>query len=218
MIYFFLVTFIITLFVCVKGDSDRTNARNSNPVYFMPSEEEQHEGTWLQWPHNHGWDHRHIQRYEESWIQMTSALHIGERVHIIVYNGRQMRHVRNLLRNRGLDMSQIDFWDYPTDDVWVRDNGPIFVYDQNDNLVVENWKFNGWGKKANFYLDDYIPIDISRDLGLPCVDIAMTHEGGSVEFDGKGTLMAKKSSIINPIAIQDGLNVTQKNISRSTWA
>ena len=64
-------------------------------VYFMPSEEELHEGTWLQWPHNCGWDNRHIKRYEESWIQMAQALHSSERVHIIVYNRRQLRRVRN---------------------------------------------------------------------------------------------------------------------------
>ena len=90
---------------------------------FMDSEEELHEGTWLQWPHNCGWDCSHIQRYEESWIQMTEALHNkGERVHIIVNNQCQIRRVRNLFRNRGLDISQIDFWDYPIDDAWVRGN------------------------------------------------------------------------------------------------
>jgi agmatine deiminase len=129
---------------------------------------------------------------------MTDALHTGERVHIIVYNQRQTRRVRKLLRNRGLDMSQIDFWDYPTDDVWIRDNGPIFAYDEDDNLVVEDWKFNGWGNKADFYFDDYIPIDVTRDLGLPRVNVNMVNEGGSVEIDGRGTLMAKRSSIINP--------------------
>lgn len=128
---------------------------------------------------------------------MTEALHTGERVHIIVYNWRQMRQVRRLLRERELDMSQIDFWDYPTDDVWIRDNGPIFVYDENDELVVENWKFNGWGNKADWWYDDYIPIDVARDLNLNRVDVDMTNEGGSVEVDGKGTLMAKRSSILN---------------------
>lgn len=164
----------------------------------MPSEEDPHEGTWLQWPHNNGWDQYHIQRYEESWIQMTEALHVGERVHIIVYDQGELKRIRNQLRHRGLEMSQIDFWDYPMDDVWVRDNGPIFVYDSNDNLVVQDWKFNGWGGKTDFSNDDHIPVDVARDLGLPRLDLLLTNEGGSVEIDGKGTLMAKKSSIINP--------------------
>ena len=166
--------------------------------YYMPAEDEPHEGTWLQWPHNYGWDRRHVQRYEQTWIDMTEALHEGERVHIIVYNRRELRRVRNLLSGLGLNMNMIDFWDYPTDDVWVRDNGPIFAYDSSDNLVVEDWIFNGWGNKADWWYDDYIPIDVARDSYLPRVDVDMVNEGGSIEVDGQGTLMAKKSSILNP--------------------
>ena len=36
-------------------------------------------------------------------------------------------------------MTQNYFNVYPTDDIWVRDNGPIFVYDDNDKLVVGNF-------------------------------------------------------------------------------
>jgi agmatine deiminase len=178
------------------GDEEQVN---DEQVFLMPSEEELHEGTWLQWPHNCGWDNRHIQRYEESWIQMVHALHSSERVHIIVYNQRQLRRVRTRLQNRGyIDMSKIDFWICPTDDVWIRDNGPIFVRDMNGNIVVENWAFNGWGGKANFYYDNQIPAHAAKGLGLPLVNIPMINEGGSFEVDGNGTLMAKKSSIINP--------------------
>jgi agmatine deiminase len=180
------------------SDKPKRRALSGGQSLVMPSEEEPHEGTWLQWPHNYGWDRRHIERYEPIWVEMTKALHHGERVHIIVYNRRQLRRVKALLRDNGLDMTQIDFWDYPTDDVWIRDNGPIFVYDGKGNLVVENWIFNGWGGKSDWWYDDYIPIDVSRDLNLPRVDVDMVNEGGSVEVDGRGTLMAKKSSILNP--------------------
>ena len=130
---------------------------------------------------------------------MAQALHSSERVHIIVYNQRHLRRVRTCLRNRdNIDMTKIDFWICPTDDVWIRDNGPIFVRDTDGNLVVENWAFNGWGGKADFYYDNQIPTYVAKGLGLPLVNIPMINEGGSFEVDGNGTLMAKKSSIINP--------------------
>jgi agmatine deiminase len=174
--------------------------RNDQQIYIMPSEDELHEGTWLQWPHNNGWDRHHVQRYEESWIQMAQALHKGERVHVIVYNARHMRRVRCLLRHRGLDMSKLDFWIQPTDDVWIRDNGPIFVRDEENggNLLIENYGFNGWGGKADYWKDNMVPIRVAQGLELPRLDIPMVNEGGSFEVDGKGTLMAKKSSILNP--------------------
>lgn len=113
-------------------------------VYTWPAEDGPHEGTWLQWPHNYGWDPKHVQRYEESWIQTAKALHSGERVHIIVYDDVEMTRVSNLLASRGFDMTKVDLYSYPTDDVWIRDSGPIFVFNKQGEMLVEDWKFNGW--------------------------------------------------------------------------
>lgn len=181
----------------------------------MPPEEYPHEGTWLQWPHNSGWDDRHVERYESSWVAMTKALHVAEKVHLIVYNQAEHRRVQKLLEDTdGIDMElgSIDFYEFPTDDVWVRDNGPIFVFgpihsvDLNNNnildyephnLHISNWLFNAWGNKSECFYDNYIPLKVGHALHLPVLDIPMVHEGGSVEVDGRGTLMAKKSSILN---------------------
>jgi len=95
-------------------------------------------------------------------------------------------------------MSQIDFHIWRTNDVWVRDNGPIFAYDASGRLVVQDWEFNGWGGKTEYHFDNVIPQRVGAALNLPIVHVAMVNEGGSVELDGHGTLMAKKSSILNP--------------------
>ena len=181
-----LVLSYCSTFNCVRAD------------FTYPAEDGPHEATWLQWPHDYGWDPDHVERYEESWVQLAEALHTGERVQIIVYDdGVQLKRVRNLLRKRGLNMNNIDLYEYPTDDVWIRDNGPMFVYNDNDELVVEDWQFNGWGEKADYWFDDYIPRDVSYELDLPLQRVRMVNEGGSIEVDGRGTLMAKRSSILN---------------------
>ena len=113
-------------------------------IHFWPAEDELHEATWLQWPHNYGWDNRHVQRYESSWIDLVKALHTGERIRIIAYNRREKRRIRNVLKNNGINMGQIDIYEYPTDDVWVRDNGPIFVTNDRGGIAVQDWGFNGW--------------------------------------------------------------------------
>jgi agmatine deiminase len=163
----------------------------------MPAEDLAHEGTWLQWPHNYGWDSQHKQRYEAIWIAMAKALHTGEKVHIIVYNETEKVDVTNTLTNEGLDMNQIDFLVAKTDDVWVRDNGPIFVKDANNDLKILNWKFNGWGQKSEYLNDNQIPTKVSENINIDKVDINMVLEGGAVEIDGNGTLLAKRSCIIN---------------------
>ncbi len=165
-------------------------------TFYMPAEEAAHEGTWLQWPHNYTY-RRHSQRHDETFIAMAKALHTGEKVHIIVYNEEEENRVEALLIAADLDMSQIDFFQWKTDDYWVRDNGPIFVYNEQNELVVENWGFNGWGDKAPFSHCNQIPTKVAQKLEIKAVNVPMINEGGSVEIDGNGTLLAKRSSILN---------------------
>ncbi len=166
-------------------------------AYTMPCEEAEHEGTWLQWPHKYTYGQQQPNRYDQIWIDMTKALHTGEMVHIIAYDEREKNRITQLLNDAGVDMSKIDFLIERTEDVWVRDNGPIFVYDQNDNLKITNWEFNGWGEKHDYHYDNQIPSHVSNAIGVSKIDVNMVLEGGSIEVDGKGTLMATRSSILN---------------------
>jgi agmatine deiminase len=165
-------------------------------TYIMPAEEAKHEGTWLQWPHNYLYGPWYRDDVEPSWVAMTAALQAGEKVHIIAYDSTELNHIKSVLNQASVPMGNIDFFIYKTDDVWVRDNGPIFVYDNNNNLVVLDWGFNGWGNDTPFSLCDSIPFQVSRDLSLPRVDLsAMVLEGGAIEHDGNGTMMATRSSV-----------------------
>lgn len=53
------------------------------------------------------------------------------------------------------------------------------------------------GNKADFWFDDFIPKDVAWELYDNEVNVPMVNEGGSIEVDGSGTLMAKRSSILN---------------------
>ncbi|WP_087138213.1 agmatine deiminase family protein [Elizabethkingia meningoseptica] len=168
-------------------------------TYLFPEESALHEGTWLQWPHHyqHGITYRN--RVEQTWIDMTKALKTNEKVHIIAYNESEKQRIIQVLKKAGISLQNIDFKIYPTDDVWVRDNGPLFVKDHNNNILIEDWGFNGWGEKFDFENCDAIPSSIGRDLGIKVVDLneEMVNEGGAVETDGKGVLMACRSSVIS---------------------
>jgi len=168
-------------------------------LYTMPEEIAQHEGTWLQWPHNHTYPPYYQDDLEPTWIEMTRELVAGENVHIIAYDSIEHDHIVQVLTNAGVPLTNVDFYIHPNDDCWVRDNGPIFVFDNNGDMVILDWGFNGWGNAAPYALCDVIPQLVSSDIGVPSVDLsAMVLEGGSFEIDGNGTLMATKSSIINP--------------------
>lgn len=176
-------------------------------LYTMPEESEPHEGTWLQWPHQYQYGTAYRNSLDPTWVAMTKALVTSEKVHIVAYNQTEKDRIITLLNNANVALTNIDFNIYQTDDVWVRDNGPIYVKDKEGNLVIQDWGFNGWGQKKDkqsglsigFSNCNAIPSKIAAEQGKTLIDInsIMINEGGSVEIDGEGTLMACKSSILN---------------------
>ncbi|WP_166925295.1 agmatine deiminase family protein [Flavobacterium poyangense] len=171
----------------------------SQIMYKMPDESEPHEGTWLQWPHQyqHGMTYRND--LDETWVAMTNALQETEKVHIVAYDATEKNRITNLLNKAGVSLVNVDFKIHRTDDVWVRDNGPIYVRDAKGNLLIEDWGFNGWGGKYDSANCDAIPSAIGAATGVTVLNLnsIMTNEGGSVELDGHGVLMATKSAILS---------------------
>jgi agmatine deiminase len=165
--------------------------------FYMPAEWEPHEGTWLQWPHAGPFPDEEI-RLESLWLMMTDALQKEEKVHIIAHNEQQADHIHHLTSYHGWHESQIDIHIFPTDDVWVRDNGPIFLVNERGNLAVTAWNFNGWGKRYAYHKDKMVPESVAKALSLPLFTAPITLEGGGLEVNGKGSLIATRSSIINP--------------------
>ncbi len=168
-------------------------------LYSMAEESDIHEGTWLQWPHQYQYGYAYRNSLDATWIEMTRQLASSEKVHIIAYDKKEKSRITGMLNAANVDITNIDFSEFKTDDVWVRDNGPIYVHDQAGNLKILDFGFNGWGKKAASRKCDDIPSQIGELQKIEVVNLNSTlvNEGGSFEIDGNGTLMACKSSILN---------------------
>lgn len=170
----------------------------SKMTYTMPAEDLPHEGTWLTWPHRYTYGIEYQQEVEHIWVQMVDTLHIGERVHIVAYDKTEQARIKKLLADSAVDLTQIDFVLAKSDDVWARDTGPMFVFDENGGLVIANFAFDGWGEKVPYENDDQIPAAVAEQKNFPTVAIpGFVLEGGAVELDGNGTLMAAKSSVVS---------------------
>lgn len=199
------ISIIILLLAC--QEIEELNPATTQILYVMPEESDPHEGTWLQWPHQYQYGIAYRNSLDPTWVAMSKELVSSEKVHIIAYNLTEKDRIISLLNAAGVSLTNIDFRLYKTDDVWVRDNGPIFVKDTLGNMVIEDWGFNGWGEKIDElsgYPIEYdncnnIPAQIASNISLPLINIndVMIIEGGSVEIDGHGTMMACKSSILN---------------------
>lgn len=167
-------------------------------TYTMPTEDSLHEGTWLTWPHKYTYGVEYQNEIEDIWVQMTTELHANERVHIVAYNQKEQARIEKLLVDTGIDMKKIDFVIAKSDDVWIRDTGPMFVFDERRKAVIADFAFDGWGEKVKHKNDDNLPIATGKQKNIPVIDISdFVLEGGAVELDGSGTLMAAKSSVIS---------------------
>lgn len=166
---------------------------------YMPDETARHEATWLQWPHAYTYGTSYRDRIEPTWVAMTKALVTSEKVRIVAYSTAEQTRIRSKLQAAGVPLTNVSFLIRQTDDVWVRDNGPIFVHGNDNRLKITDWGFNGWGYDAPYRKDDPVPVAAATALGMPRVDLNdIVLEGGSIEVDGRGVLMATRSSILEP--------------------
>jgi agmatine deiminase len=177
----------------------------------MPAEWEPHEGTWLQWPHDGPFPDEQI-RLESLWLMMTEALQENETVHIIAIDDRHREHIQHLANYYSWDETSIDIHVIPTDDVWARDNGPIFLVNESGELAITAWNFNGWGERYPHQKDRLVPEKVAQALSVPLFTAPITLEGGGLEVNGKGTLIATRSSIINPNR-NPGISQTQIEVA-----
>lgn len=198
----FTIAILSPLLLSCQEESELTTSEepiSTEILYTMPDESELHEGTWLQWPHQYQYGIDYRNELDDTWIAMTKSLIESEKVHIIAYDANEKSRILFLLEKAGVSVANIDFTIQKTDDVWVRDNGPIYVRNKNKELVIQDWGFNGWGKKTDYNNCNIIPNRIAKDQQLQMIDLnsVMINEGGAVEIDGQGTLMATKSAILN---------------------
>lgn len=107
--------------------------------------------------------------------------------------------VRSLLLQRGARAEQLRFCIAPSNDTWARDYGPLSTL-VDTQPVLNDFLFNGWGGRFEAELD----CALSRHLGeqgvfsgMPMQSHDLILEGGAVETDGCGSLLATRSSIVS---------------------
>ncbi len=91
----------------------------------------------------------------------------------------------------------VDIVQLVNDDLWMRDMGPIFLVNDSGGLAGLDLNFNGWGHKQVHHNDARIAGEVLNLLAVPRFVAPFVSEGGALEVDGEGTVMATESSIIN---------------------
>jgi agmatine deiminase len=158
----------------------------------MPLESEPHLRTFMQWPalkSIYG-SQDDLDAVREKIALVANTIAKFEPV-VLLTRPEQAKDAKTYLK-RG-----VEIWPMAVQDLWCRDSGPTFVVNAQGMLATSELNFNGWGEKQQHDDDAQIARRVSGKLGLPVFENAVKGEGGGVENDGEGTLLAHASSWVN---------------------
>ncbi len=168
--------------------------------YYFPAEFAPHTATWLSWPHKEASWPGKIESIYPVYAKFIALVAEGEKVNINVGDGAMKNKASEILAKVGADFSNIHFFLHPTNDAWCRDHGPAFLLHKKEKKkMVVKWNYNAWGGKyPPFDLDNQIPISIAKYYQLPLAKPGIIMEGGSVDFNGTGTVLTTSACLLNP--------------------
>jgi len=170
----------------------------------MPAEWTEHAATWIAWPHNsEDWPGK-FQTIPWVYADIVRHLSAVEDVHILVNDAAAEKRARNTLARTRANLRRVHFHLWPTNRVWTRDSGPIFIKNAQGETAVTNWKFNAWAKYDNWQLDDHFPAHVAALLQLPEWKPALgghrvVLEGGSIDTNGAGVLLTTEECLLSEV-------------------
>jgi agmatine deiminase len=169
--------------------------------YYFPAEFDLHDATWLSWPHKEASWPGKIHTIYPFYSEFVKELSLSEQVYINVNDEAMKSFANGWLQKAGAKMEKIQFCIHPTNDAWCRDHGPAFLINPKaaQKKVIVDWNYNAWGGKyPPFDLDDVIPTCVANFFGIPVYYPGIIMEGGSVEFNGQGTVLTSTACLLNP--------------------
>lgn len=189
------------LWGCAKGDEpgDEPSVARSSPVnrgrFSMPAEESPHAATWMCFPSSEEVWGSDLEGVQSTIADIALAVSDFEPVKMLVRP--DARRVAAALVG-----ADVELFDAPVDDLWARDTLPLFLraVDPADTtpLAAGRVRFNGWGGKQVHGGDAQLAALVAEILEVPLLDQRLTGEGGGLEVDGAGTVLAARSSWVNP--------------------
>ncbi|WP_337906865.1 agmatine deiminase family protein [Pelovirga terrestris] len=163
----------------------------------LPAEWEAQDAVLLAWPHHNSDWVDILDEVLPVYLDLARQISRFERVIIIT---PEPEVVRAQLRDAGIVSDRIHLINILTNDTWIRDFGPITVF-TNGHPCLLDFGFNGWGLKFAADMDNLVTRQLARTplfSAIPTEIIGLMLEGGSIESDGKGTLLTTSNCLLNP--------------------
>lgn len=169
--------------------------------YYFPAEFAPQDAMWLSWPHKEASWPGKIETIYPRYAEFIKLVAEGQKVNINIVDDEMRTKAWSYLEKADARKENINFFIHPTNDAWCRDHGPAFLINPGASdykKVIVDWGYNAWGGKyPPFDLDDVIPTKIASLYNIPVVYPGIVMEGGSVDFNGRGTLLTTTSCLLN---------------------
>ncbi len=169
----------------------------------FPAEWEAQAGILLCFPSNgNDWPGK-FQAIQWAFVEFIKKVTRFETVFLLVKDAEWEGRVRELLQMADVNLSQIQFIHLKTNRSWMRDSGPIVVYNEQGEREALNFNFTGWAKYKNYRLDRQVPATVAQHLGIPLTQAVyqgrpVTLEGGAIDVNGQGTLLTSEECLLHP--------------------
>ncbi len=162
----------------------------------MPAEWEEHQATWLAWPNDADYFGDRIENIKKIYLEIIFNLHKNEVVKLLVLNENEEYKIKILMKERGIDLAKIIFFQAKYVDVWMRDYGPIFVKKDNELSWVK-FNYDGYGGKFSELLpDNDIFLTLKDKIKLEMFRSEMVLEGGAIDSNGIGAILTTKECLL----------------------
>ncbi len=171
--------------------------------YRLPAEWEPHESTWVCWPHRESTWSSGLGAVGKFYASIVGAIAEDECVRIGVLDAEMEIRARAVLAANHVKTERVQFHHCVTDDAWIRSYAPMILHVPRSQVgyperLAVDWRFNGWGDRQESHRrDNSMSRRVASTLRIPTVSGGMVLEGGSVEVNGQGALLATRSSVLN---------------------
>ena len=162
------------------------------PVH-MPPEWAPQEWIWIGFPHDGSlWLDDLIPAQEQMAAFANAVAETGQQVRLVV------RNAANEARARELVSGAVSFERHAYGDIWLRDSGPLVLFDEAGQRLARRFGFNGWGGKYEMEGDQEIGGTMAAAAGLSADQMDWILEGGAIDTDGTGLVVTTEQCLLNP--------------------
>lgn len=158
----------------------------------MGADDVRHARTWMSWPASRSIWGRDLNGVQDDIALIASTIAAYEPVVMCAADRYAAADARALCGGGVIVTDEI-----PTDDLWMRDACAVFRTDGAGGLDAVGLNFNGWGRKQRHADDARVARYVAEYASVPYSTARFVGEGGAIETDGDGTVMATESSLVN---------------------